>query len=139
VIALGHTADDICEAFLRNALFTGRMSALPPVTLSREGDYRLIRPLVYVTEDLTRRFAESRNAPVIPCGCSQKTGTVRRSLRDFISDLEREHPFVKENLLSALGNIHPERLLDTRYFHPEGERGPESEGAANPLLTVISN
>ncbi len=29
VIAFGHTADDLCESFLRNALFTGRMSALP--------------------------------------------------------------------------------------------------------------
>ena len=45
VIAFGHTADDLCESFLRNALFTGRISALPPVTYSRERDFRLI-PLV---------------------------------------------------------------------------------------------
>ena len=83
VIAFGHTADDFCESFLRNALFTGRISALPPITWSRERDFRLIRPLVYVTEDLTTRFAESLGAPVIPCGCSQRTGTVRRSLRDM--------------------------------------------------------
>ena len=36
VIAFGHTADDFCESFLRNALFTGRISALPPVTYSRD-------------------------------------------------------------------------------------------------------
>ena len=36
VIAFGHTADDFCESFLRNALFTGRISALPPVTWSRK-------------------------------------------------------------------------------------------------------
>ena len=36
VIAFGHTADDFCESFLRNALFTGRISALPPVTWSRQ-------------------------------------------------------------------------------------------------------
>src|SRR5712692_5733636 len=36
VIAFGHTADDFCESFLRNALFTGRVSALPPLTWSRE-------------------------------------------------------------------------------------------------------
>ena len=29
VIAFGHTADDFCEALLRNALFTGKLSALP--------------------------------------------------------------------------------------------------------------
>src|ERR1700691_3443842 len=32
-IAFGHTADDFCEALLRNTLFTGRLSSLPPVTL----------------------------------------------------------------------------------------------------------
>jgi len=36
VIAFGHTADDFCESFLRNALFTGRVSALPPITYSRD-------------------------------------------------------------------------------------------------------
>src|SRR3982751_4745322 len=34
VIALGHTADDFCESLLRNAMFTGKLSALPPVTWS---------------------------------------------------------------------------------------------------------
>jgi tRNA 2-thiocytidine biosynthesis protein TtcA len=116
VIALGHTADDFCEALLRNAMFTGRMSALPPVTWSSRKDYRLIRPLVFITEDITRRFAESLNAPVIPCGCSQKTGTVRKSLRSIFADLEKDHPYVKENLLSAMANLDPQRLLDTRYL-----------------------
>src|ERR1700742_1445371 len=58
VIALGHTADDFCESFLRNAMFTGRVSALPPITYSRQKDFRLIRPLAFVTEDITTRFAE---------------------------------------------------------------------------------
>lgn len=119
VIAFGHTADDFCEAFLRNAMFTGRLSALPAVTYSREKDFRLIRPLVFVGEDLTKRFAESLGAPVIPCGCSQRTGTVRRSLRDFFSELEQDYPHLKENMLSAMGNIEPQRLLDTRYLDPE--------------------
>src|ERR1035438_10434696 len=46
VIAFGHTANDFCEALLRNTMFTGRLSALPAVTTSRNRDYRLIRPLV---------------------------------------------------------------------------------------------
>ena len=60
VIAFGHTADDFCEALLRNTMFTGKLSALPPVTHSRNGDYRLIRPLVFVTEDITTRLRRSR-------------------------------------------------------------------------------
>lgn len=121
VIAFGHTADDFCESFLRNALFTGRLSALPPVTWSNKREFRLIRPLVYVTEEMTSAFAELIQAPVIPCGCSQKTGTVRRMLRDLLSDLEKEHPQVRGSLLAAMGNIEAQRLLDPRYFEPEAE------------------
>jgi tRNA 2-thiocytidine biosynthesis protein TtcA len=136
VIAFGHTADDFCESLLRNAMFTGRMSALPPVTYSRKKDFRIIRPLVYVTEDLTRRFAAGLGAPVIPCGCSQKTGTVRRSLRDFFADFEQDYPFLKENLLSAMANIQPQRLLDLKYL--DLEAGDESIEPQSELLPVLT-
>ena len=126
VIAFGHTADDFCEALLRNTMFTGKLSALPPVAWSRNREYRLIRPLVFVTEAITRAYAESLGIPVIPCGCSQKTGTVRRSLRDIFAELERDYPHLKENILSAMGNVDTSRLLDPRFLELERpEREPE--------------
>ena len=103
VIAFGHTADDFCEALLRNTMFTGKLSALPPVTISRNGDFRLIRPLVFVTEEHDPRLRAASACPVVPCGCSQKTGTVRRSLRDIFAELERDYPHLKENILSRHG------------------------------------
>ena len=119
VIAFGHTADDFCEAVLRNMMFTGRLSALPPVTTSRDGDFRLIRPLVFVNEEITRAYAESKGAPVVPCGCSQRTGTVRRSLRDLFAGLEAEYPHLKDNILAAMGNLDTKRLLDPRFLDLE--------------------
>src|SRR3974390_348057 len=132
VIAFGHTADDFCEALLRNTMFTGKLSALPPVTHSRAREYRLIRPLVFVTEDITRAYAEEMGVPVIPCGCSQKTGTVRRALRDLFGELEREHPHLKENILSAMGNVDTGRLLDARFLNLED--GPA--GQTEELLPI---
>jgi tRNA 2-thiocytidine biosynthesis protein TtcA len=127
VIAFGHTADDFCEALLRNAMFTGKLSALPPVTSSRDREYRLVRPLVFVTEDLTLAYAQAKGVPLVPCGCSQKTGTVRRALRDMFAGLEREHPHLKENLLSAMGNVDTSRLLDTRFLKLD------AAGSSEPL------
>jgi tRNA 2-thiocytidine biosynthesis protein TtcA len=124
VIAFGHTADDFCESLLRNILYTGRLSSLPPVTHSRERDFRLIRPLVYVTEEITRGYVESKGIPVVPCGCSLRTGTVRRGIRETIAAWETEHPHLRENILSAMGNIQHGRLLDTRYLDTES---PETE------------
>ena len=113
-IALGHTADDFCESLLRNAMYNGRISALPAVARSRKDNVRIIRPLVYVSEEITRGYAESLGVGIVPCVCSFKTGTVRRSIREIM-----EEPGVKASLLSAIGNIDTSRLLDTRYFDAE--------------------
>lgn len=137
VIAFGHTADDFCESLLRNAMFTGRLSALPAVTHSRDKQFRLIRPLVFTPETVTTAFAATLGAPVIPCGCSQKTGTVRRQLRDIFAGLERDHPDLRENLLSAMGNIDPSRLLDPRYLGLDGDPVPGiPPSKPNPLPIV---
>lgn len=133
VIAFGHTADDFCEAFLRNAMFTGKLAALPPVTWSRKKEFRLIRPLLYVTEDLTRGYAGQAAAPVVPCGCSQKTGTVRRTLRDMLAEIEQDYPYLKQTLLTAMGNLHTSRMLDLRYL--DLENAPDEE-PAQPLAVL---
>ncbi len=139
VVALGHTADDFCESFLRNAMFTGRTSALPAITWSKQKDFRLIRPLVFVTENITAKYAKDLCAPVIPCGCSQKTGTVRRALRDVLADLEQDYPRLKESLLSAMGNIEPDRLLDTRYLSLDGESAQSTDQFRPDLLRVLND
>ncbi len=133
VLAFGHTADDFCEALLRNTLFTGKLSALPAVTHSRDKEFRLIRPLVFVPESITSAFVAAAGAPLVPCGCSQRTGTVRRTLRDLFADLEREYPYLKENLLAAMGNLEPSRLLDTRFLELGAASGAKP-GSPFPIL-----
>ena len=135
VIAFGHTADDFCEALLRNTLFTGRISALPPVTYSRQRDFRLIRPLVYVTEEITSAYAEQKQFPVIPCGCSLRTGAVRRSLRGFMAELKQDHPHLLENMVSAMGKLDTNRLLDTRFLSLDGDTVETGEPDLLPLVS----
>lgn len=146
VIALGHTADDFCESLLRNMLFTGRLGSLAAVTYSRKRDFRLIRPLVLVSEEVTRGYVESKGIPVVPCGCSLRTGTVRRNLRDTIADWEKEFPHVRETMLTAMGNVQHGRLLDARYLDLDGdldgtspEDGVEEEITGSPLPPVTGS
>ncbi|MBI3666173.1 MAG: PP-loop domain-containing protein [Acidobacteria bacterium] len=135
VIAFGHTADDFCEALLRNTLFTGRISALPPVAYSRARDFRLIRPLVYVSEEITTAYAAQKQFPLVPCGCGERTGTVRRRLREFLVELEKEQPHVRQNILSAMGNIDTRRLLDTRFLSLDAETTEAGEPDLIPILS----
>jgi len=128
VVALGHTADDVAEALLRNTLYTGKLASLPPVTTSRSGDFRLIRPIILVSEEVTSGYAAEKGIPITPCVCSFKTGTVRESIRTFLASARAENPHVLENMLSAMGNVDENRLLDRRFL----DLGPDTDLPPSP-------
>ncbi len=97
------------------------------MTVSRSGDFRLVRPLVYVSKEVTRGYVEDAGIPVTPCVCSYKTGTVREKLRGFLAELKLANPHVAENLLTAMGNIDVDRLLDRRLQAAIPVRAPVLE------------
>ncbi|HEY3187896.1 MAG TPA: ATP-binding protein [Solirubrobacteraceae bacterium] len=110
VLALGHTADDCAESLLRNILFNGRIASLPPVARSRKGGLRLIRPLAFVTEDMTTAYARALGLPTIGCICGDRDG-VRREIRTFLAGLRAHHAGIPESIAAALGNVNPNTLF----------------------------
>ena len=130
VIAFGHTADDFCESFLRNAMFTGRISALPPITYSRDKGFPPDPAAGVCDRGNHQPFRRIARRADCPCGCSQRTGTVRKSIRSLFSEMEKDHPHLKETLLSAMGNLEPNRLLDPRYL----DLGAPAEPELLPIL-----
>jgi tRNA 2-thiocytidine biosynthesis protein TtcA len=104
VLALGHTADDCAESLLRNILFNGRIASLPPLSQSQKGTVRLIRPLVYVTENLSTEYAKSQGFLPIACVCSEKE-SVRREIREFIDTMKSRHVGISDSIIAAFGNV----------------------------------
>jgi len=100
VIAFGHTADDFAEAMLRNLVFTGSVKPLPPMTMSSENEFRLIRPLMYVREDWIREQAQNELFPIVPCACSLKEGT-RTQMRSFLRQVSEGNPHIYSNIIYA--------------------------------------
>src|SRR5262245_12568318 len=118
VLALGHTADDCAESVLRNILFNGRIASLPPVSQSQKGTVRLIRPLVYVTEDLSTEYARAQGFLPIACVCGEKE-SVRREIREFLDSMKSRHVGISDSIIAALGNVNRYSLF--------GERGAEGD------------
>ena len=104
VLALGHTADDCAESLLRNILFNGRIASLPPVSQSQKGSVRLIRPLVYVTENLSTEYAREQGFLPIACVCGEKE-SVRREIREFLDAMKSRHIGISDSITAALGNV----------------------------------
>jgi tRNA 2-thiocytidine biosynthesis protein TtcA len=114
VLALGHTADDCAESLMRNILFNGRIASLPPVAQSRKGSLRLIRPMVYVTEDLSTEYARAQGFLPIACVCGEKE-SIRREIREFLDIMKTRHAGISDSIIAALGNVN----LYTLFSSPE--------------------
>src|SRR5687767_15004544 len=116
VLALGHTADDCSESLLRNILFNGRIASLPPVAQSRKGSLRLIRPLIYATEDLSTEYARALGFLPIACVCGEKE-SVRREIREFLDGMKSRHVGIADSVIAALGNVNPYTLFTNAPAH----------------------
>jgi tRNA 2-thiocytidine biosynthesis protein TtcA len=113
-IALGHHLDDFIETLLLNLFFNGSIKGMSPNLLADDGTNRIIRPLVYVREEMTRQYAQSVGVPILGCSCGFQgmVASRRRWVKELLSRIEREVPDVKSNLLAAMGRVQRRHLLN---------------------------
>jgi tRNA 2-thiocytidine biosynthesis protein TtcA len=113
-LALGHHLDDFVETLLLNQFYVGSLKAMAPRMLADNGLTTVIRPLVYVQEDEIAGLVAESGVPVVSCRCPVAgSGELKRErMKSLLKDLEREIPFIKRSLVTALGNVHPRHLLD---------------------------
>ena len=142
-IALGHHLDDFVETLLLNLFFAGALKAMPARLVSDNGAHVVIRPLAYVGEDEARLYTKEVGLPIIGCCCPAcgDLSLQRQRVKRLITDLEVEHPGVKQSMLKALKNVMPRHLLDTR-LNPSGELRDsvalrlDDEGATPRLIQI---
>jgi tRNA 2-thiocytidine biosynthesis protein TtcA len=120
-VALGHHRDDIVETLFLNLFFGGKLKAMAPKLRSEDGRHIVIRPLAYVAERDIARYATARQFPIIPCNlCGSQENLQRAAIKKMLSGWEQDHPGRTESLLTALRNIEPAHLADTKLFDFKG-------------------
>ena len=129
-IALGHHRDDIVQTLMLNMFFGGRMKAMPPKLASDNGKHVVIRPLAYVPEKDTARWAQYQNFPIIPCNlCGSQENLQRKQVGEMLRDWEKRFPGRVENMFNALQSVVPSHLLDATLYDFKNAR---ATGQANP-------
>jgi tRNA 2-thiocytidine biosynthesis protein TtcA len=142
-IALGHHADDIIATFLLNLFYVGQLKAMPPILRSDAGTNTIIRPLAYCQESEIARYAAEREFPIIPCNlCGSQPNMKRARVKRLINELEKETPFIRSSIMSALANVTGSHLLDTnlydfRSFEPVIKQIPRGHGSVERELDEV--
>ncbi len=110
-IAFGHHKDDLVETLLLNMLFNREISTSPPVLSVHEGRYHLIRPLLYVEEEMVKAYATESGVPIFGQECPSDGASKRQEIKEWLAALERAHPGCRENLFQAMRRVKPGYLL----------------------------
>ena len=112
-IALGHHRDDIVQTLLLNMFFGGKMKAMPPKLVSDDGRHVVIRPLAYVNEKDTTRWAQQQDFPIIPCNlCGSQENLQRKQVGEMLREWDKKFPGRVDNMFHAMQNVVPSHLLD---------------------------
>jgi tRNA 2-thiocytidine biosynthesis protein TtcA len=142
-IALGHHADDVIATFLLNLLYTGQLKAMPPILRSDDRRNTIIRPLAYCQEKDIAKYAEEKQFPIIPCNlCGSQPNLKRARVKRLVNDLEKEIPFVRQTMLTALSQVTGSHLLDTelydfKSFEPVVKAIPPGHGSVEKELDEL--
>lgn len=135
-IALGHHRDDILETLFLNMFFGGKLKSMPPKLLSDDGKHIVIRPLAYCKEEDIESFAVMKEYPIIPCNlCGSQENLQRQVVKDMLQKWEKEFPGRTETMFSAIQNVVPSHLADTKLFD---FKGLQQSPAAFDRLNIIS-
>ncbi|MGZ8317964.1 MAG: tRNA 2-thiocytidine(32) synthetase TtcA [Telluria sp.] len=130
-IALGHHRDDILETFFLNMFFGGKLKGMPAKLVSDDGKHMVIRPMAYVKEADTTRYAEVKGFPIIPCDlCGSQENLQRKQIKNMMREWDKKHPGRCENIFSSLSTVVPSHLMDRDLF---GFVDLKTDGVANPL------
>lgn len=114
-IALGHHRDDMLQTFFLNMFFGGKLKGMPPKLVSDNGGHIVIRPLANVAEKDLTRWAAHRQFPIIPCSlCGSQENLQRKQIGNMLRDWEKQHPGRIESMFTALQNVVPSHLMDTK-------------------------
>jgi tRNA(Ile)-lysidine synthase TilS/MesJ len=107
VLALAQHLDDLAESLLMSLFHGGQLRTMKAHYLNKEGDVRIIRPLVYCRERQTADYAERAALPVVPDSCPAcfSMPTRREHMKALLAREEAEHSHLFANILHAIKPI----------------------------------
>lgn len=118
--------------------YGSKLAAMPPKLRSNDGKHVVIRPLAYVPEKYTARYAKLKEFPIIPCTlCGSQESLKRKIIEQMLRQWDQLEPKRLNNIMRALQNVNPSHLADRDLFDFESLVGAfVPEGESDPLASI---
>lgn len=104
VLVLAQHLDDLAESFLMSAFHGGQLRTMKACYTNKEGDVRIIRPMVYVRERQTADFAREAGLPVVADSCPAcfAMPTEREHMKQLLAKEEKHNKGLFKSLLTTM-------------------------------------
>jgi tRNA 2-thiocytidine biosynthesis protein TtcA len=100
-VAFGHHADDSAQTLLMNLLHKGEFEGnLPKIQMHQYG-VTIIRPLIFLTEEEIRVFAQQQGFLRVTCRCPVGENAMRKQVDSLMTEMEKLFPNARGNIASA--------------------------------------
>ena len=100
-VAFGHHRDDSVQTLLMNLLHKGEFAAMLPKVPMHDYGVTIIRPLIYISEEEIREFAQMYGFSRLVCQCPIGQKSMRKKTKELIAQLEKQFPNARGNLSDA--------------------------------------
>ncbi|MBW4827196.1 MAG: tRNA 2-thiocytidine biosynthesis TtcA family protein [Clostridiaceae bacterium] len=109
-IALGHHKTDLVITFLLNLIYTGKLDTFKPISYNEKHDLHLIRPLIYVEEDIIEKIVNDENLPLGKGECPQDVKNKRSEIGNLVKYIENKYPDFEQKTITAIENFSDDNL-----------------------------
>lgn len=104
-IALGHHKDDVVETLLMNMIQHGEFSAFPVKLKMFDGQFELIRPLIYTTNKELERYTQLIGYKPLPYDCEYAATNRREQIKTLVRQMYEITPEAVSNIFKSMQNI----------------------------------
>ncbi|HNT27692.1 MAG TPA: ATP-binding protein [bacterium] len=111
VIAFGHHRDDFMQTLLLNILYGSCVETMKPNNPFFGGEFRVIRPMLYIDEKMITAEVKRRSIEVFPQGCPFSCMSERAYVKELITEAHKRHRRVRQSIFRSMFTVRPEYLL----------------------------
>lgn len=130
-IVLGQHLDDAAISFLMSLCRGAGLSTMGPNVPEKNGELRIIRPLIFTPEKMIADLAAEMELPVRG-ECLYKEQLEkgdRRFFKNLLQEMSLRIPDLRSNILRSLSNVQEGYLLDKKFLDLNTTKGDADETA----------